>query len=685
MADIIQFVPRVESDAKQNLQDFICLAREKLTAFEEGGGWDSDRWQQGKTVAVFATKTKPLGAYTYTPLSDPYRQFAKAYIRYTFSHRPVVSVMYDLHALRCLEAALLDVHGKADISLLNQVVLDVSADKCREYFSNSDVKHKTGLKIQKICEFCVKHSLVPSLPQWRSPFAKPKILNEALDEDGSNHRASKMPSHQAMLMVADLFANADDVETQYFSSIMVLLMVAPSRISEVLALPVNCIGWEEDNQGRQQMFLRWYAAKGKGNMKKWIIPAMHSVVEEAVQRLTVIGEPARIAAKFAYNNPGRIMGDAGVDIFPNSQRDKQLSPDDLSEILALSSSNGNAIDSNGNVRWESIGSQKWLSKLVVDNEVTYGRLSDFIFNTYCGVEWPYSSSLGEVFMWNALCLHREGEFHSIFKAKPFSWRLPTTTEVNSRMQSKSSNSRRSLFERFELREVDGTPIVLTSHQLRHWLSTMSERAGMDDYTLAQWAGRARVSDNRYYDHRTPEEKYNTVQKLLYAEKPSVLERFRGKAPVTYRELGIDRLGTAKATLYGMCTHDYAMAPCQKQMECMTCKEHVCVKGDHVTLERIKRLEDQTEELLKLATVAHQDGIFGADRWVDNHKWKLANVRAMRMTLEQPGVPDGTLASIPNEHDPSAIERTLRSLDITYDHVSDPLVKPIVFQPTLGDS
>ena len=30
-----------------------------------------------------------------------------------------------------------------------------------------------------------------------------------------------------------------------------LMMVAPSRISEVLALPVGCIGWEEGLQGRE--------------------------------------------------------------------------------------------------------------------------------------------------------------------------------------------------------------------------------------------------------------------------------------------------------------------------------------------------------------------------------------------------------------------------------------------------
>ena len=190
---------------------------------------------------------------------------------------------------------------------------------------------------------------------------------------------------------------------------------------------------------------------------------------------------------------------------------------------------------------------------------------------------------------------------------------------------------------------------------------MSERAGMDDYTLAQWAGRARVKDNRHYDHRTAEERLDAAREILQIEKPSLLERFKGRQPVTYQELGVNRLGAAKATLYGMCIHDYAMSPCQKQRECMTCKEHVCVKGDHITLDRIRLLEAQTELLLKKAQQAHEDGDFGADRWIDSHKWKLAHVRAMRITLEHSQTPDGALLRIPDGHDPSPVRRALIDL------------------------
>ena len=55
MSDVILFVPKAGRDARTNLDDFIRLAREDLTAFG-ADTWPKDRWQQGKTVAVFATQ-----------------------------------------------------------------------------------------------------------------------------------------------------------------------------------------------------------------------------------------------------------------------------------------------------------------------------------------------------------------------------------------------------------------------------------------------------------------------------------------------------------------------------------------------------------------------------------------------------------------------------------------------------
>lgn len=599
MGDVVQFVPRAEREASGNLADFIRLAKEGLTAFANGGAWDRDKWQQNETIVVFATKTAPLNSYSFTPFVEPFMQFAKAYIRYRYSHRPVKSLAMMLQALRCVEAGLLAACGRGDVGLLSGAVMDVCANKCKEFYSSEDVHHKTGLQLQAVFDFLRENSLVPSLPAWKSPFKKPVILTEDLGEAGQAHRMKKLPTNEAMLAVADVFAQADDRESQFYSSIFILLMAAPGRVSEVLKLPIDCIQWEEDDDGNLQMFLRWNAAKGIGATKKWVVPVMHDVVKEAVRRLIEIGAPARELVRAAFEGSTSSSEDVGT------------------------------------------------SNLIKE---------------FGGFYWPFLDEKRVLTTWSALCLHRENEFSREKEIRPDSWRIPSANEVNKRLGAGSGHGE-SLFDRMGLRNLDGTRITLTSHQLRHWLSTMSERAGMDDYSLARWAGRAKVSDNRHYDHRSPEERLEAARGLLPMQPAPLLERIKQRQPVTYQELGTDRLGTAKATLYGMCVHDYAMAPCQKQRECMTCKEHACIKGDHVALDRIRLLEAQTEKLLQQAMKAHEDGDFGADRWVDNHKWKLAHVKAMRMALEHPNVLEGAVLRIPDGHDPSPVRRALMDLGV----------------------
>lgn len=597
MGEVIQFVPRAGHNAGKNLADFIRLAKENLTAFGSGGAWDNDKWQHDETVVVFATKTEPLDSYFFTPMAEPFKHFAKAYVRYRYSHKPVKSLAMLVQALRCVEAGLLVACGRAEIGLLSGAAMDVSACKCREFYSSEDVHHKTGLQLQAIFDFVREKRLVSSLPTWKSPFKKPTILTEDLGGAGEAHRRAKLPSNGDMLAISDLFAQAHDRESKFYSSIFILLMAAPGRISEVLRLPIDCIQWEADDAGELQMFLRWHAAKGKGAVKKWVVPVMHDVVQEAVRRLVEIGGPAREAARNAFEYSSESAGGDGASA---------------------------------------------------------------LIEEFGGLYWPFIDNKRAVKAWGALCLHRENEFSRQRAIRTDTWRIPSANEVNSRLGAGISLS---LFDRAGMRNSDGTRIKLTSHQLRHWLSTMSERAGMDDYTLAQWAGRARVADNHHYDHRSPEERMETARELLPTQPAPLLERIKHRQPVTYQELGVDRLGTAKATLYGMCVHDYAMAPCQKQRECMTCKEHVCIKGDHVTLERICLLEGQTEALLKKAQNAHSDGDFGADRWIDNHKWKLAHVRAMRMALEHPDILEGSALSIPDGHDPSPVRCVLMGLDM----------------------
>ena len=632
--------------AKENLSAFISLAQDQLTAFADGGAWNDLKWSNGRTTVIFC-KYRPRSQVRKrpVPLDEPFLSFAKAFVRYQYSHKPTKTVSRMISAIRMIELALLHATGRADILDLSVPVLDLSTRFCAEHNSSKQCQYQVGHHIEALADFCREQALVPALPSWTSPFRKQPTLTESLTEEGARHRESKLPTNHSMLALADIFARADDVESQYFTSIAVLMMVAPSRSSEVLALSVDCIGWEQDSQGQPQMYLRWRAAKGGGPMKKWVPAPMRDVVQEAVARLTRIGTPAREAARFAHDHPDQFMRHPACTTPEDFGEDDELQASQATAAIGVKYHDGHG--------WGALPPM-WAA-LRSAGAVTYRRLADKVAELYKRNYWPYLDARKEVAAWEALCLFREFEFHRDFSARPFSWRLPTNGQIICRI---GGSLRLSLFEQAGLRNPDGTPIQLTTHQLRHWLSTMCARAGMDDYTLARWAGRTRIEDNRHYDHRTQRERSDELRTLLIREEPSTLEKFRGGLPVTYKELGVDRPGVAKATLYGMCVHDYAMTPCLKQRDCMTCKESVCIKGDHVTLDRIKQLEEMTASLLAKARQAAGDSVFGADRWVDHHVWELAHVRTMRTMLESESVQDGAVLRIPAEYDPSPVRRAL---------------------------
>lgn len=104
---------------------------------------------------------------------------------------------------------------------------------------------------------------------------------------------------------------------------------------------------EKDESGQPQMFLRWQAAKGKGATKKWVVPAMHEVVQEAVRRLVEIGQPARHAARSAFDCSGQ--------------------PSEEEETTDL-------------------------------------------IKEFGGYYWPFLDEKKTLKAWDALCLHRENEF-----------------------------------------------------------------------------------------------------------------------------------------------------------------------------------------------------------------------------------------------------------------------------------
>ena len=237
----------------------------------------------------------------------------------------------------------------------------------------------------------------------------------------------------------------------------------------------------------------------------------------------------------------------------------------------------------------------------------------------------------------------------------------------------SSVRKTTLFERFGKVDEDGkTPIELVSHQLRVWLSTWAERGGMSAWQLAQWAGRARIDDNKAYDLRKREEKHEAAKAVLMLKQaPTALEAIRLNLPVTYESLGVDRPGVAHATLYGYCVRDWAMAPCMKGGgdACPGCDDHKCIKGLDDKLENLESLEAGMSRELSRAAQELDAQTFGANNWYRFLGFRLAKIRTIISLLMERDTPVGAIVGVPPEFDPSPLQRA-RSVVIPDVSVAD---------------
>ena len=656
-SNVIRFEPKETLNAKQNLERFIDDCRTHLTVFGKDT-WDKNKWHvyndTTKVGARFSTNLKPHNSYHFEPLAAPFLDFAKAYIKNIYTDNPVKNLQRHFEAIRVLEEALILATGEADILKLDGTVLERLDEAFRRQLANHTARNKAGYQMELILNFCRASFITPSLPEWSNPYGKDKDLTIAVDENGKEHRAERMPTEEEMMLVADLFSKAPEfgIETEYYTAIFALLMTAPSRGSEETVLPVDCLVWEKNSAGIEKLGIKWMPAKkGKAGLK-WVPTAMEDVVIQAVDRLKKIGEPAREVAQYAETYPEKFMIHEGCITQEEFSDETPLSLEQFNAAMSLNCDNLETTDT------------KWIQKLLSENEgsITYQALGQYEYTKYVKKfpKWPYADKGKHVKVADALLLHRINEFHADFNPRGYSFSIPTVNQINDRFNQGSARSKQSLWTKHGIKLASGEPIELTTHCARHWLSTLGEKGGIDELTLANWAGRAKVRDNRSYDHRTEDEKSGEVAAIMIPKDANALEKIKNRIPVSFQDIGKDLDGAAIVTELGICEHDYAMSPCHRNGDCETCKELVCIKGFSDSLDLLKKREEEVQQQLEKATQDYEMGAFGADRWVSNHGWRLSHIRTKIRILEDENTPEGAAIRIPEEYDPSPAKEVLRN-------------------------
>ncbi|EFD0290681.1 integrase [Escherichia coli] len=627
MAEIFQFKPKATLTAEENLRVFISKCRDQLTVFGSDLNWGAPVWPN---IIVFAKLGMTTRKPTQGEVQDPaFIDFAKAYFRYQQGHHPT-GAKNESKAFRTVEAALLQVNGNANINGLSISVLDEAAELARQHYSDGSAYH-CGREIERLAKFVVENQLVSCAVQnWVNPIKRADDKNKTGREANKN-REEKLPSDIALNALAEIFAN-DPIDGRdiFTTSVFAMLMSAPSRISEVLALPADCEVFETDRDGIERYGWRFFAGKGYEGDIKWIPTVMVSVAKTAVARIKMLTENARQLAKWIESHPNRFYRHANC---PDVADDEPLTAEQSCMALGLVSESKKQCRSSLYNR--GLAHKDRVHTLRSLWEHTLARLPD---------DFPWFDKDKGIKYSNALFALNANQFHGNRGCLPVELHKPTNNFFNSdltpRLALKGKHT--SIFDRHRYHVVNGEPVKLTSHQARHLLNTIAQRGGLSNLEIAKWSGRADVKQNRTYNHMTEYELVGMAERLdsskaLFGPAGEVAKHF----PVTMLEFNTLEHAAVHVTEYGYCVHDYTIGPCEKFRDCINCNEQVCIKGeDTEILDRIKKRLVTLEQMLCIADEAVESGEMGADRWYQYHKKTVTRLRELVAILENPDIENG---------------------------------------------
>ena len=646
MTNLIQFVPKAEWVSSKNLDAFIELCKSQLTVFGHELDWSSPTWKGQANFTKVGVNSR--GLLDIDLLAPEFMDFAKAYFRYQQGFKPT-GTKNETKSLKCIEKALLERVGKALISELSLTDLDAAATVARANYSKGTAYH-AGREIERLAKFVSQNKLIPNdLSLWKNP------INRAVDtiQTGAKAKAQrekKLPSPDVLSAMAEIFSdNPNNPKDIFTSSVFAMLMCAPSRISEILTLPVDCEVENFDKKGNLQYGWRFWSGKGFGGDIKWIPSEMVPIAKEAISRVKILTEPARQLAKWIERDPNEFYIHAN---YLNHDAHQKLTAIEAAMALGFAADNTDSAQS-------SLSNRKLKP---YNNTYSLNELWHEYVMPKQPKDFPWLSKNQNIKFSNALFCMTRNMLHKQRGTSPVILWAPTANIFNrdlSPRESLGSLYHKSIFDRYGYNDAHGRRLKATSHQIRHLLSTLAERGGMAQDELAKWAGRADAKHNRIYNQMS---EYEMVIRAELFDPTKSLFGPIGEAkkhiPITIQEFNTLEKGSAHITEFGFCVHDYTISPCDKYRDCLNCREQVCIKGDEEKLQRIKSQLTEVERQFIAADKAMKEGFAGADRWYEYHQHTLVHLKQLVEILEDESIPNGSQIKLANNKSFSHTNRVL---------------------------
>lgn len=685
MTDIIDFKPKADLEAAEQLDAFVAWAKVSLLKgipdrVHANIRWDMNSWHQsGVKGASFTALGSPRYSSAAAKLfiQPPFNDFVKAIVVYRYVFLKKKCVKFWLDSLKALETSLVELTGERDVTKVSAVVCNRACELMSEKWSASDNAYKKSTTLERIIKLMVSKKLLAKSFRWKSPL-KPQEIPTLKQQQWDG--AKKLPSRASILALGELFNNEltspiDIVVT----AACALLLSHPARIGELADVECDPVVFKESDAGNQRMFLRWYAEKGFGATIKPVVIGMEPVVNRLIKRLLPITNEAREYAAWLEDHPDEFPPHEGL---PNKGLDDSLTYDEACSALKLRVPNGwsarrkfkkqfldtltkrkslslSALDLLKEIQsgWDAGKGKRIYVQGTIgyriefdDKEViTLRKLNILLREKYLPRNFPYTTPFEEgkqrVKYRDALFTVRTGALvkeSAITKLTDFGVEIAANPgRIGSQL---SSGGRiKGIFERNGYKGVS-----VNTHAFRHELNTEMHRAGLSQLLIDAFSGR--TTKGSVYNHETVEERTQAVAavhpKTKQSNAANRLEKIRTNKPLSLSDVteltesSQDRV--IHQTHVGICVHNFASEPCPKMGSCLRCGKLACVKGDDEKLKNIKEERDYLQKRYRDAKAAEYRGEIGATEWVKKVGKDLLKCDALIKLLEDPELENGDI-------------------------------------------
>lgn len=626
------------SQVSSNLEAFISHAKYEITLWSDfpNFDWSSPKWPTHHNPVRFCniqgirnSPHKPItGA---DEMSSPFIDFAKAYLRHKQHKKKTKVFRRGMTAMRLLEHSLIQDLGRADINRVEARHFTAACISIQT-FGYKDTSG-IGASLEKLAQDISNLNLsIAETCNWKHPYVgahSTHLKNKYLSHE---ERQAKLPDDEGLLALAEIFSNGysseQDDEDVFISSITCLLLSAPMRISELGRFSKTVYKVTSDKFGMEQGHLNYWSPKTGEYVTKEIPTIICTHTEAAITRLLKTTEEGRRLAEHYETNDFR---------FYRHSECPSVGDDELLTSLQIAQALGYKSPSMASGFIHSITGKYTLKEWTLSK---LWREVILVRHKQLNPHFPYQLSAAEnsgtrIKMSNAVICLRYRQLSSHQRTNPVLLSPYTSScyslRVNGAIQKRETkNVTMSIFLKH------GYPNTkIRSHEMRHFLNTLAQEAGVPMEAITQWSTRASNAQTRTYMHMSSERKAANISEA------------RGKTitqslpPVTEADYNLRDKGPLISTRYGICLHPWTTTPCIKHADCLNCNELLICKGHKRSNEAIIQERNRVYENFTAAKQRIEKGEKVANRWFEAHKKNLEHLSLLVETLSSTTIPHGS--------------------------------------------